>query len=173
MSKYEYDTTHKSWIKECSGCKTVYVGVSDEDASIEIFKMHFGLHHNKGDGFQSNCRDCANQRNTKLGITKNILEEMFNKQSDGCAICHREISIARGAPRGLRACVDHDHITDGVRIGATELFGNEHSKQAELSHFRNVLKRRSMFAVDLRSQWSDRRICELPNGLADDHLLIR
>lgn len=115
MTAYTYSRKHGAYIKECSCCKTVTIGNSNQEESIDIFKKMYSVAPSKSDGFQSFCWYCASARNTKLGVTRVILEDMLKAQGGKCGICNREISIERGARRGIRACVDHNDLDGNVR----------------------------------------------------------
>lgn len=118
MPQYEYCFDNKAWIKECSYCHEVTVGTGDEEESIKIFLESYRTSApsaGMADGLQSRCWACDSHKRRVLGITRSILETMWQKQNGRCAICHNDISIVRNADPSIHAHVDHNDDTNEVR----------------------------------------------------------
>ncbi len=117
MPQYEYCHERKVWIKQCSFCKEITLGTTDQDESIRIFVVAFGLDRSTriSDGMRHRCRDCNHISRVQLGITKYDVKSMWQDQNGKCAICEKDISIVRNVGSELVANVDHDKETGEVR----------------------------------------------------------
>lgn len=117
MPAFQYLHSYGAFTKQCSHCKEVFVGTANKNESVLIFNKIFAPSNSAGmaDGMQSRCFACNAYKRRSLGITRQILSDMFNRQGGKCAICCKEITIQRGADASIHAHVDHDESTNKVR----------------------------------------------------------
>jgi hypothetical protein len=117
MPAFRYSIEHEAFTKSCCRCQEVFVGTSNIEESLIIFRKHFGLgdkNHSR-DGLKSRCRGCSQSKRRALGITRDMLNELFDKQSGRCAICMKDVSIEVGADTSVHAHVDHNDDSGEVR----------------------------------------------------------
>jgi hypothetical protein len=70
----------------------------------KIEKDIFNFYSNGSTKIRSECKDCtkARPKATTYNVPLSFLEEMWERQDKGCAICHKKSSM-------IRLSVDHDH----------------------------------------------------------------
>lgn len=118
MASYFRERGTLVYRKQCSCCNEVTRGTTDLQESIVIFSSMFAESNGSAgmaDGFQSRCWVCNASKRRSLGIDRPKLEAMMRAQDSKCAICTRELSIARNALNVNKANVDHDEESGEVR----------------------------------------------------------
>ena len=118
MPKMYFDRVNKVFAKQCSHCKELTIGTSDYNESFKIISRSYapsGPSSGMADGLQSRCWACNASKRRALGITRKVLQDMWDKQNGQCKICDKGISIERGAHSTIHANVDHDEATGQVR----------------------------------------------------------
>lgn len=118
MPRYYFNIDQGKWVKQCSHCKIVTVGTENESESLLIFQSMFaesGPSSGAADEMQSRCWMCNNHKRRELGATREIVEQLFQRQEGKCEICCKQLSISRNALPSDKAHVDHDASSGVIR----------------------------------------------------------
>lgn len=114
MPEYYHDG--ENWVKECSRCRTIYIGAKTQEKAERVLFRFFSPGSDP-DGFYGYCRKCGNLRYRinkarKLGLADP--QELLTRQEGLCAICQVSITMHSGSDLP-RAELDHDHNTGLTR----------------------------------------------------------
>jgi hypothetical protein len=118
MPRIFYSYKHQAFVKQCSCCLELTIGTKSIDESDEIISRFYSKAtraQNMADGFQSRCNGCNSSKRRELNVTRQMIEDIFDRQGGKCAICTKDISIEIGAPAKIHAHVDHDETTSKIR----------------------------------------------------------
>lgn len=125
MPESHWSKEHNAWIKECSRCCKLFIGVDDIDASHKIFSLHFGIDNNQREGLNVRCKVCTRLGKHHIGVKwkghNNLVlgshvRELLKEQGGKCAICDVEISFDATIVGSIAtARIDHDHVTNDIR----------------------------------------------------------
>lgn len=110
-------SSNNGWTKECSSCKTIFIGANTSDDAERKLGFYFAQDTAKSDGFYSRCKKCVShyQRN-KREDRECDAEALLEQQNGLCAICAKSLSFHRDKfDAKVTAYVDHSHETNRVR----------------------------------------------------------
>ena len=115
MPPFEFSSEHQAFVKKCSGCNELFIGVRSQTESETIFSRFFHSYAACDDGFHPRCKNFGNSSRNRLGVTRSQMQRLHALQGGQCAVCEKSITSEHGEDAQVRACVDHDEQTGIIR----------------------------------------------------------
>jgi len=111
MPAFRFSNEHNAFIKRCSACEEVTIGVKDQERSVFLFMRYYSAKKLSVDGFNERCKKChaaqvrLNHLKRNYNLTQEELDAIWEQQNGLCGICSTQLTRTSHAANSV--CVDH------------------------------------------------------------------
>lgn len=111
MPTFRFSHEHDAFVKRCSTCDELTIGVKEQERSVFLFTRYFSFNKLSADGFNQRCKKChaakvrLNHLKRNYNLTQEELDTLWVEQNGLCGIC--STSLVRISHTSNSVCVDH------------------------------------------------------------------